>query len=233
MNEKPEVPSAIDIDDISVNASGNLSLENVVASRRHLLKGSLGLALAGFLSPALSGCAAPTRHTSQLSLAGAIGFTSVPVQQATDFDQVTVPPGYTARPFFSWGDAVESGASPWRKDAGNNWQEQMLQAGQNHDGMAYFPFDDAINDHGLLVINHEYTNPTLHPHGPTMTVDDAGVIHRPIDEVKKEQAAHGISVIEIRRDADGQWQRVKSSRFNRRLTANSPMQLTGPVAGSE
>src|SRR5690606_13016204 len=57
--------------------------------------------------------------------------------------------------------------------------------------------------------------------------------HRPVDEVEKEQAAHGISVIEIRRDTEGQWQRVKSSRFNRRLTANSLMHLTGPVAGTD
>ena len=233
MSKKTEVPPVLDIDDIPVNESGNQSFNDILASRRRLLQGGLSVALGGFLLPGLSACAAPTRHTSQLSLAGAIGFTSVPVQQAADFDQVTVPPGYTARPFFSWGDAVENGAAPWRKDASNPWQEQMLQAGQNHDGMAYFPFDDAVNDHGLLVINHEYTNPTLHPQGPTTTVDQAGVIHRPLDEVKKEQAAHGISVIEIRRAADGQWQRVKHSRFNRRLTANSPMHLTGPAAGTD
>lgn len=233
MNRDSELAVVVDVDDIPVNKSGNPSFENILTSRRDLLKGSLGLALSSFLSPVLSGCTAPVRHTSQLSLAGAIGFASVPVQQAKDFDQVIVPSGYTARPFFSWGDEVVTGASPWSKDAENTWQEQMLQAGQNHDGMAYFPFDDAPDDHGLLVINHEYTNPTLHPTGPTESIDDAGVIHRPIDEVKKEQAAHGISVIEIQRDADGHWQRVKNSRFNRRLTADSPMQLSGPVAGND
>jgi secreted PhoX family phosphatase len=123
-------------------------------------------------------------------------------------------------------------APEWKADASNTWQEQELQAGQNHDGMAYFPFDDAPNDHGLLVMNHEYSNPTLHPFGPTEIVSTQGKITRMYDEVKKEQAAHGVSVIEIQRDQQGEWQRVNNSSFNRRLTAYTPMEITGPVAGT-
>jgi secreted PhoX family phosphatase len=235
MSVQDNLTHELDIDDIPVNPGSNPSLDAVIASRRQLLKGSLGLALGSFMAPALTACAtgSPSRHNSQLSLGGKIGFLSVPPQFAMDFDRVIVPPGYTARAFFSWGDAVMASAAPWRDDGNNSWQEQELQAGQNHDGMAYFPFADSPNDHGLLVINHEYTNPSLHPHGPTETLDVNGVIQRPAAEVKKEQAAHGISIIEIRRDSQGEWQRVMPSRFNRRLTANSIMTLSGPLAGSD
>jgi secreted PhoX family phosphatase len=230
-NKKP-----VDIDDIPINPSANPWVSDLLTNRRSLLKGGLGLALSGFLGGHLSGCETHEKHSSFFPLkkfSPKIGFTSVAMQDAKDFDQVIVAEGYTARAFFSWGDEVISGAVPWKADASNTWQEQQLQAGQNHDGMAYFPFADAPNDHGLLVINHEYTNPTLHPNGPTETRDAQGIIHRPADEVLKEQAAHGVSVIEIKRDQQGVWQRVKNSSFNRRLTANTPMEITGPAAGSE
>jgi secreted PhoX family phosphatase len=229
--------SVIDIDDIPVNPTNNPWLTEVIASRRNLLKGGLGLALGGFLGGNLSGCAKETEKKSPLSAlkntSPTIGFTSVPLQHAQDFDRVLVADGYSARAFFSWGDEVVAGAVPWKADASNSWQEQQLQAGQNHDGMAYFPFANTPNDHGLLVINHEYSNPTLHPDGPTETRDAQGIIHRPEHEVLKEQAAHGVSVIEIKRDQQGEWQRVKNSPLNRRLTANTPMGFTGPATGSE
>ncbi len=240
MNNNNELP-VVDIDDIPVNLSANPWLSDVIANRRNVLKGGLSLALGGFLGGNLSGCAKTDEiiheTTSPLVLlkntSPKIGFTSVASQHAADFDRVVVAEGYTARAFFSWGDEVVTGAVLWKEDASNTWQEQQLQAGQNHDGMAYFPFAGAPNDHGLLVINHEYTNPTLHPDGPTETRDAQGVIHRPEHEVLKEQAAHGVSVIEIKRDQENLWQRVKNSSFNRRLTANTPMGITGPAAGSE
>ena len=223
-----------DPDDIPVNPSTQPWLGRVAANRRQLLKGSLGLALGSFLGSSLGGCSGgglpsnPGRRVSPV-----IGFQSVPLQLAEDFDRVVVAEGYEAKPFFSWGDPVVDGAVAWRADGQNTWQEQQLQAGQNHDGMAFFPFADAPNDHGLLVINHEYTNDTLHPQGPTLTRTADGHLLRPADEVRKEQMAHGVSVIEIRRDARGEWQRIFPSRYNRRLTMHTPMQLTGPVAGTE
>lgn len=201
--------------------------------RRTFVSGGLGLAISSlFLS---SGCdSEPTQHkTNPVAAKPLMGFKPIPVQQAVDFDQVVVPEGYSAKVFFAWGDPVEADAEPWRADAGNSWQEQLKQAGQNHDGMHFFPFSDAPNDHGLLVINHEYVNPTLHEKGFSERFNSDGHKLRPVAEVKKEQAAHGVSIIEIKRDAKGDWQRIYPSQYNRRISALTTMQLTGPAAGSE
>src|SRR5690606_4532616 len=51
------------------------------------------------------------------------------------------------------------------------------------------------------------------------------------DEVRKEIAAHGVSVIEIRK-SNGRWDLVPGN-YNRRITAGTPMQIAGPVRGSD
>ncbi len=209
-------------DDQSINPSANPTLDQLVdRGRRNLLKGGLGLAALSLFGGVLGSRAA-------FAGSGLLGFTGVPAQTAADFDRVLVPPGYSARPFFSWGDAVLADAPAWQPDAGDDWQAQLRQAGDNHDGMHFFPFADAPERHGLLVINHEYVNPTLHPAGMTF---EGG--RRPLAEVKKEQAAHGVSIIEVRRDAAGHWQRVLPSRWNRRISALTPMAIGGPLAGHD
>lgn len=75
---------------------------------------------------------------------------------------------------------------------------------------------------GLLVINHEYTDDgLLHPDG--MTTWSA-------EKVKKSMAAHGVSVVEIE-DIDGKWRIVSPSKYARRMTAYTPMTVSGPASG--
>ena len=211
------------LDDQAINPSANPSLGQLVdQGRRNLLKGGMGLAALGFLGGALSGCRGAVQSDSL------IGFSGIPTQLDPKFDSVQVAPGYSARTFFSWGDAVLADAPAWNPDASDDWQAQLKQAGDNHDGMHFFPFPDAPDSHGLLVMNHEYVNPPLHPNGMTFTDGK-----RPLDEVRKEQAAHGLSIIEVKKDAQGQWQRVMPSRYNRRLSAMTPMAVGGPLAGNE
>jgi uncharacterized protein len=89
--------------------------------------------------------------------------------------------------------------------------------------MHYFPMDDDPNGHGLLCVNHEYVDPfVLHANGPTLVNGQ-----RPTDEVRKEIAAHGISVVELRK-TNGSWG-VVPGRYNRRITAGTPMEIRGPV----
>ena len=207
------------IDDQPVNPRQ----ESSQVPRRTLLKGGLAGGVSLALLSQLGGCCKNGGSDAQL-----LGFKSVPVQTAEDFDQVLVADGYSAQPFFSWGEPVVPGAPAWKQDASQNWQDQLLQAGDNHDGMHFFPLEDDPQNHGLLVVNHEYVNDTLHPNGKTV-LDGK----RPLAEVLKEQAAHGLSIIEIQRDSEGQWQKVANSHYNRRLTGLTPMALSGPVAGTD
>lgn len=148
-----------------------------------------------------------------------IGFESVPMAA---IDRVAVPAGYDAQVLLRWGDPVGiAGRMPaFRADAGNSAEEQALQAGMHHDGMAYFALDGARR--GLLAINHEYVDDgLLHPDG------QAAWSAR---KVAKSMAAHGVSVIEIERTAHG-WRQVLPSAYARRITAATPMALAGPAAG--
>lgn len=44
-------------------------------------------------------------------------------------------------------------------------------------------------------------------------------------------AAHGASVVEIRRGARNDWEVVNTSPRNRRITGETEMEITGPAAG--
>jgi secreted PhoX family phosphatase len=61
----------------------------------------------------------------------------------------------------------------------------------------------------------------------------AGVDKMTKEQAEIEMAAHGGSVIEVKRGANGNWKVVKDSKYNRRITARTTMELTGPAAGSD
>ncbi|HEV7914684.1 MAG TPA: alkaline phosphatase PhoX, partial [Albitalea sp.] len=185
-------------------------------SRRIFVRGGLATAMTGLFAPVLPGCAAPAASPQG---GPQIGFTGVPVSTA---DRVVVPEGYVATAMFMWGDPVGvPGRMPaFRPDAGNSGADQEVQMGMHHDGMHYFPLDGSRR--GLLVMNHEYTDEGL-LHTDGMKTWNAG-------KVRKSIAGHGVSVIEIEAKPDG-WAIVRPSRYARRITAGSPMEIGGPAAG--
>jgi secreted PhoX family phosphatase len=189
-------------------------------TRRGVLKGGIGLAVLtvlGSIRPALSAPAA-----TRVSL---LGFAPVAVSGE---DTVRVPEGYRATTLWRWGDPVgsQNGQPEFRTDASNSADDQMLQAGMHHDGMHFFPLPpgSSSSNHGLLVVNHEYTDDgLLHPDGmKTWTAE----------KVRKSQAAHGVSVIEIKQE-NGAWRVVSPSRYGRRISAFTPIAISGPVAGND
>lgn len=202
------------------NRSGNPAFASVSdPARRIWLQGGLGAATAALLAP-LAGCAtAPSGAARTGGPGGRIGFEGI---AASGADRVTVPPGYVAQVLARWGEPVGiAGAMPaFRDDLSNSAAEQALQLGMHHDGMAFFALDGARR--GLLVINHEYT--------------DDGMLHAggmqpwTAEKVRKSQAAHGLSVVEIAFDGR-RWQPVRPSPFARRITANTPCTASGPAAG--
>ena len=201
------------------NRSDNPSIHEVShPARRRVVQGGLAGAVTGLLAPlssvaVLPGCTTVGTHQPL------IGFKSVP---ATQVDGLFVPEGYTATPAFLWGEPVGvAGAMPeWQPDASNSAADQTVQIGMHHDGMHYFPLDGSRR--GLLAINHEYTDDGL--------LHTDGVATWSAEKVRKSIAGHGVSVIEVEERA-GQWQIVRPSKYARRITAATPMTLSGPAAG--
>lgn len=142
-----------------------------------------------------------------------------------------VAPGYEVQTLIRWGDPVVPGAPEW--DVNNQTAEaQEQQFGYNCDFVGYMPLPQGSDtaDHGLLCVNHEYTNGHLMFAG--VEKNNWDTYTKEITDV--EIAAHGHTVVEIRRDADNKWSYVKDSPFNRRITASSTeMEITGPAAGHD
>ncbi len=196
------------------NRSSNPSIHALLQdpARRTVLIG-LG-ALAGLGLTACAGVPTAGSATSR-----ALGFKAV---AAASGDRVVVPEGYVAQVLAPWGDPVGiAGNLPaFKPDASNSAAEQAVQMGMHHDGLQYYPLEGSRR--GLLAINQEYTDDgLLHPDGQKTWTPE---------KVKKAQAAHGISVIEIEQQAGG-WQVVRPSRYARRITASTPFALGGPAAG--
>ncbi|MBQ0943498.1 PhoX family phosphatase [Ideonella sp. 4Y16] len=191
------------------NPSPHPHLAEVIdASRRSALRHGVALAAAGWAAP-LAAAATPSL----------IGFKPVPVSRT---DTVSVPEGYTTQVIAPWGDPVGlAGAMPaFRWDAGNSADEQAAQLGMHHDGLHFFSLDGSRS--GLLVMNHEYVDPEL--------LFPDGRAGWNAEKVRKSQAAHGVSVIEVR-EQGGRWDVVRPSRHARRITASTPMAVGGPAAG--
>ncbi|WP_252178192.1 PhoX family phosphatase [Endozoicomonas sp. 4G] len=210
------------------NSSDNKPISAVLEkelSRRGVLK--RGGALAAFTALAsvgLAGCndndSDVVTPPSRLSL----GFESIP---GTKTDAVSVPPGYTAQVLAPWGTPLNDKAAEWKDDGTNTSEDQANATGMMHDGMHFFPLEGSSTE-GLLCINHEYISQSrLHPNGDTK-VDGK----RPAEEVRKEINAHGVAVVHIKL-TDGVWDVVKNSKYNKRYTAATEMDLTGPVADSD
>jgi hypothetical protein len=234
----------------AVNRSGNESIGNVLArvdmGRRTFLQSSVsagvlaalgGVSLGGFVR---SVSAAPL--PKGLGFAG-LGFESVPpnLLDATtgllEKDLVSVPKGYRAEVLIAWGDPIMPGARNWDVSATQSAADQDKQYGMHNDGMHYFPVVKpgqanpkanlgVSDDRGLLVVNHEYTDENQ-LHGMEGLTGGAGVT---IQKVRKSQAAHGVSVIETFK-AGKKWQVQRGSKYGRRITANTPMRVSGPAAG--
>lgn len=147
-----------------------------------------------------------------------IGFKPIAVSTA---DKVIVPEGYNVANLISWGDPIFANAPEFDQSGKAPASAQALQFGDNTDGMTLFPLSDK---RAVMAVNNEYTNnDLLFDHkGENMTADD----------VKKAQNAHGVSVFEIKKTSGG-WEVDRSGKLNRRITANTPMQLTGPAAGHD
>lgn len=142
-----------------------------------------------------------------------------PIPAFTD-GTVHVPEGYDWKVLARWGDALSPQADGYTVADGGPVEKSDMVFGENTDGMETFSFQG----HQLITINHEYTNRDIN-----LPAAQEGVPANAAD-VLKLQNLQGVSVMEIAEGTDG-WQVVKDSKFNRRITHNSPMKIMGPAAG--
>jgi len=155
---------------------------------------------------------------------------------AFEFDEIALaagpndrlPAGYARQVIVRWGDPLFADA-PGFDVAAQTAASARRQFGFNNDYTAFvpLPFGSGRSDRGLLVVNHEYPLPQLM--FPGLSAD------RVVADISREQvdiciAACGVSILEVRRE-HGRWRVDRNSRFNRRITADTPMGISGPVAG--
>ncbi len=223
----------IDFNDEDSNRSPNPTFDSVLnarLSRRHLLRGGAGAAVAG--GAALSGCASTSQPAAPAGPVSQLGFKPVAHSLA---DTVVVPPGYTAQVLYAGGDPLAAGVPAFKNDGTDN--EWGRRAGDHHDGIEWFGLDAegkpsaTFSSRGVLAMNHEATTDEklssffIHANGGTSTLP------RPAAEIDKELMIHGISVVEVRRDGR-RWVTRQDSPLNRRITTLSEAVFTGPAAGS-
>lgn len=176
--------------------------------RRLFLKGSaLGSMVAFFASSNLS--------AAMLKDKDLLGFKAV---SASTQDKVIVPQGYEAKVLISWGDPLFSKAKPYDENKiidMNAVKNAHLVFGDNDDGMSFFPLS---KNRGILAVNNEYINPEImfNHHGKNLSKED----------VLYEQASVGVSILEIEKKGDD-WTVVLDSKYNRRIDANTKMQVSG------
>ncbi|MBN66644.1 MAG: dTDP-glucose 4,6-dehydratase, partial [Rickettsiales bacterium] len=143
--------------------------------------------------------------------------------------QLHVAPGYDAKVLIRWGDPLRP-TGPTFDPKNQSEQKQERQFGYNNDFTAFFPLPAGSRNsaHGLLGVNHEYTIPPLMFSGLEMDYLDSVSE----EQMRVEQAAHGVSIIEVKRDSEQGWHPVDGT-YARRVTATTPILLSGPVAGHE
>jgi uncharacterized protein len=256
--KRDALPVVTGHDDEDRNFSANPSFESVLAARlsrrRALFGGMQATALAVLSGTTLAACGSddapapvpppaggnptptPTPTAAPAPTALSLKFDAVAKSVA---DALTVPAGYTATVLYRLGDPIAADVAAYKNDGTDAAATYDRRAGDHHDGMHYFgmnasgAYDTASSTRALLVMNHEAITPNfLHANGVTSTGTGAALVRTVADEVLKEFYVHGVSVIEINRDAAGKWSYKQDSTFNRRVHTLTPMELSGPAAKS-
>jgi len=188
-------------------------------TRRAVLKAGVALGLARSL-PAWAGSGSP--------LAAHRG------------DGVVTAAGFTHDVILRWGDALFPDTPPL--DAVAALKGSLLEVppglaarwfGYNCDAVHFFPLAGP-DERGIVCVNHEYTNEELFLPGlpPIYSLPAAEVrayIERHPNVVALTQAMHGVGVAVIERDRGGRWRHAMDPRYARRITASTPIELSGPA----
>ena len=183
-------------------------------SRRGFLCGTAACGASAFVLSAGGMAARPAR-------AAVAGLDFTPVA-ANGLDTVTVPEGFSWHVVARWGDPLWSAGAPFDHATRGSGASQEAAFGDNCDGMALF----TDGEKSVLAVNNEYVNLGI------MFANRESEKPETADDVRKCKAGHGVSVVEIAQQ-DGAWGIVKDSPYNRRITPDTPMEITGPARGHD
>lgn len=257
-----ELSTAIDdSENYSTNKSNNRPFNNVLSatlSRRTVLKGSLAVAGVSYLAPSAAfayGGRRSWRHNKPL-----MDFAPLTTEEvvANGGMTVSISTDYRYQPLIPWGtpihpngDVAEYAGDPNTRPTSIEAEQQI---GLGHDGMWFFPANQhralrwdmriyrrmkakprfakflkrrlgrirLVSHVGYLCVNHEYgTN--LHALGK--------LVPESLEDVRLSQAIHGVSVVAVARNWRSEWRHIPSKK-NRRITVNTPVEFSGPAAGS-
>jgi len=214
-------------DNVPLSPAGRDAIGDIILrrySRREVMRGTLGTTAAlSLFGPALLA----SRASGAEGVQDRFGFAVV---EAGVDETHHVAEGYRAEVLLRWGDPLFPDSPPF-DPLKQSAAAQLKQFGYNNDYIAFFPLD-ADGARGLLCVNHEYTNEEVMFPGivrqdlicfPDMTAELVDI----------EMAAHGVSVVEIRREGED-WRVVLDSPYNRRISpTNTVISVDGPAAGHE
>ena len=227
-NPKGDFMSKNDENSGGSNTSNNPTLQEIVEARLSR-RGFLGGGLAAAAAFSLSGVSAllkavPAEAAKAKSNGPLLGFTGIAPSEA---DDIILPPGYSYKVLIAWGDPVSDGPA-FKPDASNTAAEQAQQWGMHNDGVVYFKINGSAR--GLLVQNNEYTDDVL--------LFPDGTAGWNQEKTNKSLNAHGVSIIEITKqggkgEKGGEWRVVRPSKYARRITGMTPIDIGGPATGHD
>ena len=228
------------------NFSDNEHFQEVLArgaqtgiSRRHLIRGGVGLAALSSV-PFLAACGGGDSVTPVAEKA--LGFGAV---DKSLLDNVVLPAGYTYSVVHATGDRLVS-SIPAYSNKGTETDEWSMRVGDHHDGMDLYyigadgKYTTQDTGRAVLVMNHESSADShfWHTNGQTSNgvsgkkftqFGDWDLGNRPELEVLKEINHHGVSMVEVSKGTSG-WAYKVDSLYNRRVTGQTPVRISGPAA---
>lgn len=213
------VVSQTDPDEAGINKATTPPIARIIErrlGRRGVFGGVASLGLAAAVS-------------SPLRSARAVGVSTLTFREVQHgpTQNHAVADGYSARVLIRWGDPVLPGA-PVFDPLAQTPAAQARQFRTNNDFQTFMPLPvgSATSDHGLLWLNHEYPQSNMMFPG----LGGKGAAEKVTrEQVDIEIQSIGGSLVEIRRTG-GDWTVVIGSA-NRRITADTPMRITGPAGG--
>jgi len=216
---------ALDQEDIGIDRPGlhtegasqrphNETFQDVLA--RNMARRSFLLGAAASVPVLMTASTGLLPTEAKAAVVDGLSFTPIKPSKA---DRIIVPENYKSDVLIRWGDPLFADAPDFRPYH-QSPAAQRQQFGYNCDFVGYFPLQG--ENRALLAVNHEYTSAS--DMIPNYVAGEKKA------HVDIEIAAHGGSVVEIVRQA-GSWSYVKNSSYNRRITGDTPMTITGPAAG--